>query len=199
MNTRKEISTIGYQSKAFLVQKLQELIYSHTISDYMMVWHQAEEDEKKPHWHIWIQPNTQVDSMDIQEFLKEFNTEDPEKPFKCINFQYSQSDDWIPYCLHDRTYLAIKHEARKYHYGKEDIVCYDEDTFEFLYHQAFYSSKWSEENRVFDRIIEGMDNPAKLIESKVVSFKDAGNLRNYLWLKNYDHTIRGEHRNHEEE
>ena len=197
MNTRKEISTIGYQSKEFLLSKFSELIYNHKISDYMLIRHVAEEDEKKDHWHIWLKPNEQIDSMDLQEFLVQFNPEDPTKPFKCIDFHYSDSDNWIPYNLHDKTYLALKQESRKFHYNKEDMIFYDEDTFEYNYHHAFYASKWSAENRQTERIIEGMSNPAKLIESKVVSFDKAGALRNYIWLKNYNHTIRGDHKGHE--
>ena len=139
LNTRKEISTIGYQSKEFLLSKLQELIHAHIISDYMLISHKAEEDEKKDHWHIWLQPNTQIDSMDLQEMLTEFNPKEPSKPFKCINFHYSQYDDWIPYNLHDKAYLAIKGESRKYHYKPEEILRYDDDTFEYLYYHAFQS------------------------------------------------------------
>lgn len=197
MNTRKEISTIGYQSRDFLYSKLTELYYNHTISDFMFIWHEPEEDEKKGHWHIWIQPNTQIDSMDLQEFLTEFNPEDPTKPFKCINFHYSQSDDWIPYSLHDREYLTIKHESRKYHYNKDDIVYCDEDTFDYLYYHAFHASKWSEDCVIFNKIMESIDTPADLLKNRTITFKDAGALRNSLWLLNYNHTERGEHIGHE--
>lgn len=197
MNTRKEISTVGYQSKEFLISKFNELIYAHTISDYMMIRHKAEEDEKKDHWHIWLMPNEQVDSMDLQEFLTEFNPQDPTKPFKCINFHYSQSDDWIPYCLHDKSYLALKHESRKFKYQKEDIIFYDEDTFDYLYYQAYHCSKWCQDSIVVNKILDSIDNPIDLIKNGTLSYKDSGYLRNTLYLMNYNHTIRGDHKGHE--
>lgn len=197
MNTRKPISTIGYQSKSFLVSKFNELIYNHTISDYMMIFHRAEEDEKKDHWHIFLQPNCQVDSMDLQDFLIEFNSVDPAKPFKCINFCYSDSDNWIPYVLHDKTYLAIKHESRKYHYNKDDIVYYDEDTFDYLYYSAYHYSKWSQDSIVINKIIESIDNPIDLIKNGTLSYKDSGYLRNTLYLMNYEHTFRDGREGHE--
>lgn len=197
MNTRKEVSTIGYQSKEFLLSKLQELIHAHIISDYMLIRHKAEEDEKKDHWHIWLQPNTQVDSMDLQEMLTEFNPKDPSKPFKCINFHYSQYDDWIPYNLHDKAYLAIKGESRKYHYKPEEIIRYDDDTFDYLYYHAFHCSKWAQDNMLIDKVMASLENPIDLIKNKTLTFKDSGYLRNTLWLAHYQHTYRGEHEGHD--
>ena len=197
MNTRKEISTIGYQSREFLYSKLTELYYGHIISDFMMIFHKAEKDEKKDHWHIWIQPNTQIDSMQLQELLTEFNPEDPKKPFKCINFHYSQSDDWIPYCLHDKAYLALKHESRSYHYSKNDVIYCDEDTFDYLYYHAFHSSKWIDDCIVMNKIIDSMDSPADLLRNGTLTYKDSAYLRNTLWLLNYNHTYRGDHEGHE--
>ena len=84
MNTRKQISTISYCSKDFLVNTLNRLVSDHMIANYMMIWHLPEEDEKKGHWHLWIEPNTQIDTMDLQEILTEYNENDPSgTPINC--------------------------------------------------------------------------------------------------------------------
>ena len=116
MNTLKQISTISYCSKDFLIRNLNQQMYLHNISDYMMIWHLPEEDEKKGHWHLWIQPNKTIDTMDLQDLLTEYNEKNPDKPYKCINFECSDYHHWIPYALHDKTYLMYKGQTRKYHH-----------------------------------------------------------------------------------
>lgn len=190
MNTRKEISTIGYQSKDFIVERLNELIQKHTICDYMMIWHFAEEDESRPHWHIWIEPNTLIDTMDLQEYLLEVDFDDPKKSNKCIKFEVSQYDDWIPYALHDPVYLALKKQSRKYHYTPDQIIRFDDDSFEYMYHHAFNASVWAQDNIVTDRILESFNDPFKLIQNRTVGFRDAGHLRNTLYLMRLGHTCR---------
>lgn len=100
MNTRKEISTISYNSVEFLTEKLQELLNEHIISDYMFIPHKAEEDETKDHIHLWIKPNKLLDTMDLQSFLQEYDPLHPDKPLKCIDFRFAKTDDWILYSIH---------------------------------------------------------------------------------------------------
>ena len=69
MRTKGLVSTISYNTPEFLELKLQELYKKHTISDYMFIQHIAEEDEKKDHIHLLIEPNTLIDTMVIQDYL----------------------------------------------------------------------------------------------------------------------------------
>ena len=196
MNTRKQISTISYCSKDFLIKKLNNLVKKHIISDYMMIWHFPEEDEKKGHWHIWIEPNGQIDTMDLQEMLIEYNEKDPEKPFKCINFCVSDYHHWIPYALHDKTYLTWKGQSRKYHYSDDDIIVYDHDTFDYLKHKAFYESDWFEQIQKLKHIEEGIYNPIQLIHNHIVPFNQVGNLKIYSDMVR-EHTYRNGKKGHE--
>lgn len=179
MNTRKQISTISYCSRDFLVKKLNSLVKAHVIADYMMIWHFPEEDERKGHWHLWIEPNGQIDTMDLQDMLIEYNEKDPDKPFKCITFTISDFHHWIPYALHDSTYLKWKGQSRKYHYDKSDIIVYDPDTFDYLYHKAFYESDWFEDIEKFKKIEEGIYNPVQLIKNRVVPFTQVLQIKAY--------------------
>ena len=100
MRTSKPIATISYNSQEFLVHQLELLIKNHKISDYIFINHFAEADEKKNHIHLWIKPNTLLDTMDLQKHFTELDPKNPTKPFKCIDFRISQVDDWILYNQH---------------------------------------------------------------------------------------------------
>ena len=78
----------------------------------MFILHQPEEDEKKAHIHLYIEPNTLLDTMELQEFFTELDLNNPAKPLKCINFIQSKIDDWILYNSHNSAYLASKFETR---------------------------------------------------------------------------------------
>ena len=107
MRTSKEISTISYNTEAFLYDRLQELLRNKVISDYIYIKHLPDDDERKEHIHLWLKPNKLLDSMDIQDFLKEIDPNNP-KPLKVLDFKPSKSDDWILYCQHYRPYLEYK-------------------------------------------------------------------------------------------
>lgn len=143
MRTSKPISTISYNTSGFLVMKLNELVQSHKISDYMFIEHLPEEDELKQHIHLWINPNTLIDTMDLQDYLSEFDKNYPDKPLKCIDFRQSSTDDWILYSEHYPPYLAFKGESREYIYSKDDFKFYDSDTFNHNYLHAFKGSDFA--------------------------------------------------------
>ena len=51
----------------------------HKICDWYFVYHFAEIDERKDHIHLFIQPNTLLDTMDLQDFLREIDPKGNEK------------------------------------------------------------------------------------------------------------------------
>lgn len=200
MKTRKTIATISYNSVEWLEFKLWELIDSHTISDYFFIVHQPEEDEKKPHIHLWINPNKTIDTMDLQNYLKEFDPDNPDKPKKCINFVNSKVDDAILYFIHDKNYLRMKGESRKYHYLKDDFHYFDEDTFDELYNHAYRGSDFALKNSQIQGIMNNKDNLSKLIETGLVPLGMASNLCAYSNLRYNDilnqKTYRNGRKNH---
>lgn len=199
MRTSKPIATISYNSQEFLVQKLDELMRNHKISDYMFINHYAEIDERKNHIHLWIKPNTLIDTMDIQKFLTELDINNPTKPLKCIDFRLSKTDDWILYCQHYAPYLATKNESREFHYSKDDFVYADEDTFEDNYYHAFKGSEWATRNQILQALNDGTVNPVDLVLNGSIPLNLASQLSAIEHMKTrYGLLDRGGRANHEE-
>lgn len=176
MRTSKPISTISYNSVEFLRMQLNQLIQSHRISDYMFIQHQAEKDEAKDHIHLWIKPNTLLDTMDLQKHFTELVPENPKKPLKCIDFRASQVDDWILYNQHYEPYLASKGESREFHYLKSDFCFHDEDTFEDLYNHAFKGSEWAKRYQLLQALKDSSITPVELIMNGTVPLNMASQL-----------------------
>lgn len=179
MRTSKTISTISYNSVDFLTTKLNELIDSHKISDYMFIQHKAEVDEKKDHIHLWIKPNKLLDTMSIQEEFKEVDPNNPDKPLKCIDFRLSKTDDWILYSQHVIAYLKMKGESREFHYLKEDFYYYDEDTFDYNYEHALRGSDFAKNQQFLELLNDDNYNPANLIKDGFVPLEKAVALSAY--------------------
>lgn len=102
--TTKPITTISYNTEAFLQRKLKELFDSKKITDYRYIFHHGE-DGDKDHFHVFIEPNRRLDTG---ELLDEFKEVDPtkEKPLGVLPFRTnSKRDHWIMYVIHDPAYL----------------------------------------------------------------------------------------------
>lgn len=198
MRTSKPIATISYNTPKFLKFKLDELIASKKICDYMFIIHHAEEDERKDHIHLWVKPNTLIDTMDLQNHFKELDPQNPTKPLKCIDFVSSNVDDWVLYCSHYEPYLATKGESRAYHYTIEDFFFYDEDTFEDRWNHAYKGSEWAKRHQILALLKDGTTNPLELIMCGAVPLNQATQLNAIEFMrKNYGHTVRGDHSGHE--
>lgn len=199
MRTSKPIATISYNTQEFLVQKLEELIKSHKISDYVFINHFAEEDEKKNHIHLWIKPNKLLDTMDVQKYLMELDPKNPTKPLKCIDFHLSKVDDFILYGQHYAPYLASKGESREYHYTKDDFVYYDEDSFDDLYNHAFKGSEWAKRNQILEALRDNKIEPSELILNGTLPLNMACSVNTLTNMMHRSGLDRGAHKNHEEQ
>lgn len=199
MRTTRPISTISYNSESFLLHQLKELVKEHKISDYMYIIHKAESDEKKDHIHLWLKPNTLIDTMDIQSFLTEIDYAHPDKPFRCIDFRLGAIDDWLLYNQHYEPYLASKFESREHHYCKFDFRFLDEDTFEDNYKHAFFGSDWAHRNQILEQLSIGQCNPANLILNGTIPLNMASQLNAFEYMRNHYGLDRGSRDNHEEE
>ena len=133
MRTTKPISTISFNTPAYLELKLNELLRAGRISFWAFIHHKPEDDEggKKYHCHLYIEPSKMLQTDDIKSELKEYDPENPQKPLGCISFNSSKFDPWYMYAIHDKRYLASKGQARKYHYQHEDIISSDPDDLLF--------------------------------------------------------------------
>lgn len=129
MRTTKPIATISFNTPEYLALKLQELQDAKRISFWAFIVHSPEDDEggKKSHAHVYVEPSKMLQTDDLRDSLKEFDPLHPDKPLGCLKWVSSKFDDWYMYALHDRRYLAMKGQARRFHYHHDDIVSGDYD------------------------------------------------------------------------
>lgn len=127
MRTTKPISTVTYNTPAYLRIKLDELVSSKKISFWAFISHKPEDDEKKQHIHLYAEPSKMIQTDDLRDFLKEVDLHNPAKPLTSISWRGSKFDDWYLYSLHDVRYLASKGQSRKYHYTRDNIITSDLD------------------------------------------------------------------------
>lgn len=143
MKTSKPFATISYNSEEFLTRKLNELVVKRAIEFWCYIDHYAEEDEAKDHKHLYIVPNGQVNTDQIDDYLiepvKATDSNPNALPLRCIRFRSSKFADWYQYALHDSDYLASKGQARRHHYTIEDIKTSDNDYLLEEVHTIDYS------------------------------------------------------------
>lgn len=137
MGTSKPISTISYNTPAFLEARLNELIKARKIQFWAFVLHKAEADELKDHIHLFIDPPIgSIKPLDITEYLMELDPTHPGKPLKCLSWSKSDFDNWWLYCTHNKAYLASKNQSRAFQYSECDFRSSDEDDFHFRISQV---------------------------------------------------------------
>lgn len=155
MKTSKPLSTISYNTEKFLFSKLNDLIRAKQITCWFAVKHQPEEDEKKEHWHLYIEPHTSVSTIDLDDEFIEFCKGNRKKPLKCIDWHNSKFDDWYLYSLHDYDYLASHMLVKKYHYSIDDFICSDRDLLEHRHFEVYHESKVFQDNRFLNYLRNG--------------------------------------------
>jgi len=139
MATQKPISTVSYNTEAFLREKLNTWIEEHIIQAYMYICHKGE-DGDKDHIHLRIEPNKKLDPMDLSEKLKEYDPKKPDKPLCVRPWRPSKEEDWILYVVHDPQYLKLKYgggeKGEKLPYSWQDIKANDNYDVEIAYIRA---------------------------------------------------------------
>lgn len=154
--TAKPISTISYNTKPFIEDKLNQLINAHIISDYRYISHKGEEGDKD-HIHLLLYPNKRIDTGLLQdEFIEIVPWE--VKPLKCLPFRQSKPDHWLMYALHDPKYLFIHKSDNdgdgKIEYQLSDINTYYYEQLERDYKRSL-SLRQTENQKVIDLISQG--------------------------------------------
>ena len=132
MKTTMPTSTISYNSGGFLKLKLDELLKAEVIQFYAFIEHVPEEDEKKKHKHLYIEPAKSVQTEELRDELREYVEETPDKPLGCMPFGKSKFGDWYLYAIHDEAYLSSKGQTRKFHYRRDMFITSDDDYFDEL-------------------------------------------------------------------
>lgn len=165
MATQKPISTISYNSEAFLREKLDEWYAAHIIQAYSYICHVGEDGDKN-HIHVRIEPNKKLDPMDLSEQLKEYVVGN-KKPLGVRPWRPSKEEDWILYAVHDVDYLTLKYgggeKGEKLPYQWQDIKASDGYDVEIAFIRARSALAHSTANMA-SRIQQG-ENPLSLILS----------------------------------
>lgn len=133
MKTTKPISTISYNHQEYLVNVLDDLMKSKIIEFYIFIPHLPDEDEKKPHIHVYVEPAKLLQTMDLVPMFKEPN---PKEPRGVLQFHLSKFVDWYLYGLHDKRYLALKGQSRIHHYQDSDFVSSSDDELKYRIQNA---------------------------------------------------------------
>lgn len=181
MQTSKPISTISYNSIEFLEDKLNELVRNRTISAWFFMFHKAEKDERKDHFHVWMKPNKKLDTMALQDHFKEPVLGSP-KPLGCIDFDSSKIDDAVLYFAHYKPYLAWKGQSREFHYDWNEFHVSDADFMDNAIYHALHCSEFAERLRIM-QALDSAPEPAKLISSGMIPLQMATQVRAYLQMQ----------------
>ena len=94
MRTNKPVSTIWFGSKNGLLDNLDLLMAKGQIDFYCYIFHKAEEDEKKDHFHVYMAPCREFDTEAVKAKFIEFDPDHPDKPFKPVQIVSSKWYDW---------------------------------------------------------------------------------------------------------
>lgn len=175
MKTSKPFSTISYCTEHFITDTLNRLV----VKGYLYFWcgieHQPEEDEKKSHKHLFLVPNGQVDTDRILDELKELDLENPTSPpLGCLMPRKSNFDDWYLYSKHDVDYLALKRQARVYHYTDENFFYSSKEEFDEFLRNVDY-------NRLFKHVefFKGVEDGLTLTSMVKAGIVPAGQFNQY--------------------
>lgn len=156
MRTSKAISTISYNSDLFLKNKIEEWKNNGLIEFGMWIRHQPDEDNKKSHCHVFLQPAKLIQTMDFEQDSIELDPCNPDKPFKMISFRVSKESDWLLYAIHDKYYLMEKGIERNYYYSFDDIQSTCDETLNDIISRISDDRKGRLEYRIIDCINRGL-------------------------------------------
>lgn len=162
MATRQALSTISYNSREFLLERLNVWLNSHIIQAFMVAFHKGE-DGDKDHAHVRIEPNKTLDPMDLAETLKEY-VPGEKKPLGVRPWRYSKEEDWILYAVHDAEYMRQKYPndpGEKIPYDWRDIVVSDGFDMEVAFIRAKAKQAHTPSNLA--KRIQGGENALSLV------------------------------------
>ncbi len=196
MRTSKPFSMISYNSQDFLTEKLNELVQGGLVQFWAFIHHNAEQDEKKEHKHLYIIPQKMVDTQRIEKALQEIDINDlTAKPLGAIFPQSSKFDDWYLYGLHDRKYLALKGQKRKYSYNDSAFIVSCQDTFIELKNLIDYSAI-NRMSVIFEKAENG-ESLASIIKTSNIPLQLIGQVKQLYYIINESFEVfRGNRRTH---
>lgn len=121
MKTKRMISTISYNSELFLGTLMCRLVDDGIIDYGHWIYHLAEKDETKNHFHLMLQPSKSVDTQGLSRQFQELDPSGNGKFLGVMPWRFTKFEDWYLYGIHDVSYLQSKHLPRDYHYSLHDV------------------------------------------------------------------------------
>lgn len=196
MQTTKLISSISYNTPAFLRGKLYDLVRQGIIEYAHWIWHNPEEDEKKDHAHLVLKPNRRLDTSKLRnEFVEPVTGE--EKPRGVLPFTPSKMNDWILYGVHDRVYLLRKCQNRKNHYEQKDIETTEPDLLQEHWREC-HEGEDSRLTQVIELAGQGMTWP-ELLKTGLIPVNQLFQYREVFMTFVSPATQRADRKGHEDE
>lgn len=167
MKTTRPISTISYNSYGYITLKLKELLKAKKIEFFALICHRGEDDEAglKDHIHLYIEPSSKIDTVDLCEFFVE-PLPGSDKPLKCMPFRNSDFSNWYLYTLHDYEYLRSKGLQKKYQYTDSDYLNNDPDYLRYLVRSIDWL-KVVPSRAIQDAVNSGMSREAFVLSGRV--------------------------------
>lgn len=196
MKTSKPISTISYNSPTFLEAKLKELVELDVLSFYAFIRHSPEADERKAHYHIYMELGDLTEikkGCALQHCFDELDPTHPDKPLGVQPFRKTMNfADWYYYAIHFKPYLISKGQSRKYEYSDDDLTISDPDIFSDLKGQIDFAKYFRQAENI-KRLKDG-DTVLQLVQEGLVNIRE---VLSYNALAN-DIVYRNKRSNHEE-
>ena len=179
MNTQMPIATISYNTREFLIGVLKELQANKVIEDWFAMYHLAEDDEEKDHWHLFLIPASRVDTIDLRKHFAQIDPLFPSAPLGVIRFEKSQIDHACLYFAHYKPYLAWKHQSRKHHYDWNQFICSDRLWMNEVIHHALHFSEFAERSAILNAIRDCNNRFSDLIADGVIPLSQACHVSAY--------------------
>ena len=156
MKTSKPVSTISYNSEGWLKKTILKLKEIGDIEFAMWIYHEPDEDNRKPHYHVYLQPAKMIQTTDWDEPFTEPNPSNIELPFKALPFRSSKETDWLLYGIHDPTYLQEKNMTRNVFYSFDDVQSTCQDALNEIISRLSDDRKGKLEYRIIDCVNRGL-------------------------------------------
>lgn len=187
-NTKQPVTTVTWNSETFLLNKLKQLEDNHVIEWWAYIYHLAEEDEKKEHAHLIMQPNLTINTAILRDEFTEEDLNNPDKPIRCLPFNVISKkniSDWYLYCLHDPSYLMYKDgQSRQHLYSKDFVVCSDENLLDHIHKEAYTTGDFAKHCRQLKLLQDpSYTSASQLIDSGLFHLNQASSIYAYNLLK----------------
>ena len=158
MKTIKPIATVSWNTEEFLVKQLNDLVNNHVILFWFYVKHFAEDDEKKEHIHLYLEPDIRIDTNDLRSNFEELPSLDSDCKdiIRPLPFTISKFDTAYLYFTHNKLYLNSHGYVKKY-YNYTDVKTSDD----FLLHDKialidYYKIEGGRANQVKQAMLSGV-------------------------------------------